>query len=160
LEEIAGLSQGLPYITHLLALHSTRASLSREGVQITLRDVDGGINLALDQWQQSIKSAYYHVTKSQQPGHIYKEVLLACALADTDDLGYFAAADIRVPLRMTGRQYDIPNFARHLKELSEPGENRRLRYRSNSALMRPYIVMRGFADQLLTKEDMKALDRV
>ena len=74
----------------------------------------------VDQWHQSIKSAYYHATKSQQPGHIYKEVLLACALAEADDLGYFAAADVRGPLRaITGKSYDIPNFARHLKELSE-----------------------------------------
>jgi len=168
-EEINSLSQGLPYITHLLALHSTRAALNRRVRMLETSDVDAGIKEALDQWQQSIKSSYYYATKSQQPGNIYREVLLACALADTDDLGYFAAADVRGPLRqITGKSYDIPNFARHLKELSESGrgdmlsrtgEKRRLRYRFNSPIMRPYIVMRGFAEQLLDKDDMRALGR-
>jgi hypothetical protein len=169
LDEITGLSQGLPYITHLLALHSTRPAIDRHSREISRSDVDTGIQAALDQWQQSIKSSYYHATKSQQPGHIYKEVLLACALAETDDLGYFAAADVRVPLRkITRKQYDIPNFARHLKELSQSGrgdmltrtgEKRRLRYRFNSPIMRPYIIMRGFSEHLLKKEDVKTLSR-
>lgn len=166
-EEITDLAQGLPYIAHLLALQTTKAALQRQHTNIDVPDVDSGIKAALDQWQQSIKSSYYHASKSQQPKHIYREVLLACALAPTDDLGYFAAADVRGPLRrITGRNYDIPSFARHLKELSEPGrgdmlyrtgQTRRLRYRFNSPIMRPYIVMRGFSEQLINKEDMRAL---
>lgn len=162
LEEISEFSQGLPYITHLLALHSTKGAIERQNRNIVTDDVGRGIRAALEQWQQSTKSSYYNATKSQQPGHMYKEVLTACALADTDDLGYFAAADVRAPLqRITGKSYDIPNFARHLKELSEPGrgdmlkrtgQKRRLRYRFNSPMMRPYIVMRGFADKPLDKE--------
>jgi AAA ATPase-like protein len=169
LNQVAQLSQGLPYITHLLALNSAKTAMGNKQRRISNNDVDLGIKAAVDQWQQSIKSAYYHATKSQQPGHIYKEVLLACALAETDDLGYFAAADVRGPLRLiTGKQYDIPNFARHLKELSEPGrgdmlqrtgEKRRLRYRFNGPMMRPYVVMRGFADQLLKKDAIKLLIR-
>lgn len=167
LDEIKGLSQGLPYITHLLALHSTKAAIQRGSRTVESTDVDVGIKASLGQWQQSVKSAYYHATKSQQPGHIYKEVLLACAVAPTDDLGYFAAADVREPLRhITGRPYDIPNFARHLKELSQPGrgemlsrtgEKRRIRYRFESPLLRPYIIMRGFSEHMLTKDDMKIL---
>jgi Cdc6-like AAA superfamily ATPase len=167
LDQITGLSQGLPYIAHLLALHSTRVAITRGSKTLESQDVDRGINAALSQWQQSVKSAYYHATKSQQPGHIYKEVLLACAIAPTDDLGYFSAADVREPLRrITNKPYDIPNFARHLKELSQPGrgemlsrtgEKRRLRYRFESPLLRPYIIMRGFSDRLLTREDMNVL---
>src|SRR5262249_47794777 len=78
LDQITGLSQGLPYITHLLALHSTRAAITRGSKTLETEDVDRGINASLGQWQQSVRSAYYHATKSQQPGHIYKEVLLAC----------------------------------------------------------------------------------
>jgi hypothetical protein len=167
LTDIKGLSQGLPYITHLLALHSTRATIERGSSNVESGDVDVGIKASLGQWQQSVKSSYYHATKSQQPGHIYKEVLLACALAPTDDLGYFAAADVREPLRhITGKQYDIPNFARHLKELSQPGrgemlfrtgEKRRIRYRFESPLLRPYIIMRGFSEHMLNKDDMKVM---
>jgi energy-coupling factor transporter ATP-binding protein EcfA2 len=167
LEELASLSQGLPYITHLLGLHSVRAALADRTWNVETSHVEVGIKKSLEQWQQSIKVSYYEATRSPQPGNIYKEVLLGCALAEVDDLGYFTAAAVRTPLRViTGRQYDIPNFARHLKEFSQPGrggmlervgETRRLRYRFVSPIMRPYVVMRGFSEGLLTRQAMKKI---
>src|SRR5262245_24905899 len=161
LDHMVSLSQGIPYITHLLALHTARAAVQEGGTQIVADHLSTGIDRALDQWQQSIKSAYYEATKSPQPNHIYKEVLLACALTEVDDLRYFQAADVRKPLRaITGRDYEIPNFAKHLKELSaaprgqilqRTGEKRKLRYRFASPILRPYIVMRGFGDKIITK---------
>lgn len=153
------LSQGLPYIAHLLALNSTRAALLEGSLIVKRSHVDKGIHSSVDQWQESIKTAYYSAVKSQQPGNIYREVLLACALAEVDDLGFFTAAAVRTPLsRIAGRQLDIPNFSRHLKEFSEDrrgniitrvGSARRLRYRFVSPLMRPYVVMRGYRDGLI-----------
>ena len=167
LDEISSLSQGLPYVTHLLALQSVRAALEDKSLSIRNAHVEAGMRNALDQWQQSIKSAYYDATKSQQPDNIFKEVLLACALASMDDLGYFTAAAVRYPLNViTGGHYDIPNFARHLKEFSEAGRGtilqrvgnvRRLRYRFRSPLMRPYIVMRGFSEGLLSKASLSKI---
>ena len=165
--EIISLSQGLPYVTHLLALHSTKVAIERKSKEVESEDVNEGMKRALEQWQESIKTAYYRATKSQQPGHIFREVILACAFAENDDLGYFSAANVREPLRIiTDRSYDIPNFARHLKEFSgqerggilyRTGPARQIRYRFNSPLMRPYIVMRGFADNLIAKKDFQKL---
>ena len=158
---IVSLSQGIPYITRLLALHTVQSALENDSKHITAKHVGGGIDRALAQWQQSIKAAYYEATKSPQPGHIYREVLLACSLAEVDDLRYFTAASVRKPLRIiTGRSYEIPNFAKHLKELSgvnrgqilqRTGEKRRIRYRFTSPILRPYIVMRAFGDKIITK---------
>jgi len=165
--ELVTLSQGLPYITHLLALQSVLSAIGDGRLEVQLSDVDAGINAALDQWQQSIISAYHEATRSSQPDNIYKQVLLACALAETDDMGYFTAASVRAPLRViTGRDYDIPNFAQHLNKFSESdrgsmlqrtGETRRIRYRFSSPLMRPYIVMRGFSDGMINRKQMQAL---
>lgn len=156
---LVNLAQGVPYIAHLLALWSSRCALLADSLNIARTHVDMGIDKSLDQWQQSIKTSYYEAVKSSQPGNIYKEVLLACALAEVDDMGYFTAAAVRGPLRhITGRQLDIPNFSGHLKQFSEElrggiiervGVARRLRYRFVSPLMRPYVVMRGHADKLL-----------
>lgn len=153
------LAQGVPYIAHLLALYSTRMALQEGKIHIARAHVDAGINRSLDQWNQSIKNAYYQAVKSAQPGNIFKEVLLACALAEIDELGYFAAAAVRGPLReITGRELDIPNFSSHLKQFSEEirggilervGESRRLRYRFVSPLMKPYIIMRAYAEKLI-----------
>lgn len=167
LTELTSLSQGLPYITHLLALNSAKTAIRAARLNVTAADVDAGIKLSLGQWQQSVVKAYYDAVQSSQPGNIYKPVLLACALADTDDLGYFSASSVRAPLRViTDRDYDIPNFAQHLKNfgdegrggmLERTGETRRIRYRFTSPLMRPYIIMRGFADGLITRKQMQKL---
>jgi Cdc6-like AAA superfamily ATPase len=167
LEEIVSLSQGLPYITHLLALHTARAALGKGLAKIDDRHVAEGIQHSLDQWQQSITGAYYNATKSPQPDNIYKQVLLACALAEIDELRYFTAASVRKPLRIiTGKAYEIPNFAKHLKDFSDAGrgnilqrtgEKRRLRYRFNSPIMRPYIIMRGFKEKILTREMLRRI---
>src|SRR5262249_19171710 len=162
LNEVTSLSQGLPYVTHMLALYASRAALHDESRTITDGHLHSGIQQALEQWQQSIKSAYYTAITSQQPDTIYKEVLLACALADMDELGYFSAAAVRTPLKMiTGEDYDIRNFAKHLKEFSDRrrgmilqriGEKRRLRYRFASPLLRAYIIVRHFHDGTLTDD--------
>src|SRR5262249_7765754 len=137
LEEIVSLSQGLPYITHLLALHTARAALAAGEINIDGKHVAAGIQHSLDQWQQSITTSYYNATKSPQPDNIYKQVLLACALADIDDLRYFTAAAVRKPLRIiTGKAYEIPKFCKTSKRfqrcrrgniLQRTGEKRRIR---------------------------------
>jgi hypothetical protein len=75
---------------------------------------------------------------------------------------------VRTPLRiLTEKPYVIPNFARHLKEFSEPirgkivervGAARRLRYRFVSPIMRPYIVMRGFSEKMLNRQMLKKIE--
>ena len=99
--------------------------------------------------------------QSPRPGHIYKEVLLACALAEVDELRYFTTAAVGKPLsRIARRNFETVSYARHLKDLSEPargrvlqrvGESFRLRYRIANPILRPYIIMRGVKDRMITK---------
>lgn len=165
--ELAALSQGLPYVTHLLAHHSVMSALAASRVHVNSQDVDAGIKAALEQWHQSIIKAYYDATRSSQPGNIYKEVLLACSFAATDEMGYFNASAVRRPLRLiTGKDYDIPNFAQHLKNFSDAsrgemlertGQKGRILYRFTSPLMRPYVVMKGFSSGLINRKQMQSL---
>jgi hypothetical protein len=123
--------------------------------------VEQGMIRSLDQWQQSIKALYNEAIRSPQPGHIYKEVLLACALAEVDELRYFTTAAVKKPLNeITNRNYEAISYVRHLKELSEPGrggvlqrvgESFRLRYRISNPILRPYIIMRGIKDKAIAK---------
>ena len=164
LNEAAMLCQGLPYVTHLLALHSAREALKDQSLIISLEHIQRGVRQSLSQWQQSVISAYLNAVRSDRPGNIFKEVLAACAIAQCDDLGYFTAAAIRGPLRIiTGRNYDIRNFSRHLNEftkaergpvLQRTGESRRVRYRFVSPLIKPYATMRSVADGMLTHDSI------
>lgn len=82
--------------------------------------------------------------------------MLACSLAPVDDLGYFAASDVRAPLTaIMKRRYDIPAFARHLNALCQrergpvlqkKGFARRFRFRFINPLLQPYVLMRGLAE--------------
>jgi GTPase SAR1 family protein len=164
LDEITALSQGLPYVTHLLALNSSREALKQGQTKVALSHIQLGVRQSLSQWQQSVISTYYNATKSHQPGNIFKEVLAACALAEPDELGYFTAGSLRTPLRfITGKSYDIPNFARHLNEftklergpiLQRTGETRKVRYRFESPLIRAYVTIRSVADGVLNRDIM------
>lgn len=166
-DDIVNFSQGLPHIAHALALHSVRAALGRKSTKVKSEHMSQGIVASLAQWQQSIKSSYIAATRSNQPGHIFKEVLLACALCKTDEFGYFAAADLRGPLsHITGKDYEIASYSKHLKELSDgsrgdlltrTGEQRRYRYRFKGPLARPYIFLRASADELVERELVSAL---
>lgn len=168
LRETAALSQGLPYVTHLISLHAARKALENESLVVKLVHVRQSLHQSLNQWQQSVITTYHEAIRSHQPGNIFREVLAACALADPDELGFFTAASIRAPLRnITGRSYDIPNFARHLNEFTKPergpvlqrtGETRRVRYRFVSPLIRPYVITRSVADGLLNSDVFGNLD--
>jgi len=155
MERITILSQGLPHYTHLLARDSTRGALAKGSLQITLEIVDNAIQKALEDAQQSIRSACHKATMSPRKNNLFADVLLACALAKTDDLGFFAAQDIREPMKqVTGKTYEIPSFAQHLNEFCDPkrgpilaktGAKRRYRFRFVNPLMQPFVIMQGFA---------------
>ena len=163
LNRITALSQGLPYYTHLLGLHASRHAIDRQSTVIQDDDVRGAIKQALDKSQQSIRNAYYEATKSPRTENLFRHVLLACALAETDDYGYFTAAAVRQPLTQIMKEsYDIPRFIRHLNIFSsdrgcilqKSGVERRFRFRFSNPLMQPYIIMNGLAEGLLTEDEL------
>ena len=83
-------------------------------------------------------------------------------MARIDELGYFAAADVRDSIqRITGRNYGIPAFARHLNEfcnekrgkiLQKFGTPRRHRFRFRNPLMQPFAIMNGLNSEILKHE--------
>jgi hypothetical protein len=152
---IALLARGLPYYAHLLGLNSARAALESRSLHISAAHVEIAIELALEEAQQLIKNAYHKATSSPRTAHLFEDVLLACALAPVDDMGTFAAQDVREPMRLiTGKPHEIPSFAKHLSDFSSDirgnvlrriGVAHRYRYRFVDSLLQPYIIMRGAA---------------
>ena len=162
LRSISRLSHGLPHYTHLLGLHAARAALDREAMRIAEDDVDTAIGNALAGAQQSIRTIYNKATVSPRRESLFKQVLLASALAPTDPLGFFSPVDVRGPMsRIMGKAYDIPSFSRHLNEfasakrgpvLQRAGEERRYRYRFVNPLIQPYVTMQGLAENLIDRD--------
>ena len=158
LDRITRLSQGLPHYTHMLAQQAGMAALDDAVAQASLAHVDAAVFRSIEKAQQSLRSSYHTATFSTRTT-LYREVLLACALAKGDELGFFAASDVREPLtRIMGRRYEIPAFAQHLNELSErrrgpvlqkKGSTRRFRYRFVNPLLQPHVIMRGLSEGLI-----------
>jgi hypothetical protein len=153
------LSQGLPHYTHLLGLNATKKAVSQDRSVVTLADLHDGLEESLNDTKQTIRNKYQQAVSSQRQDSLYKEVLLACALAEVDDLGFFISASVRDPLsQIAGKQYDIPGFSQHLNAFSSPergsilekrGTSRRFRFRFENPLFQPYVIMRGLKDGLL-----------
>jgi Cdc6-like AAA superfamily ATPase len=170
LDRISLFSQGLPHYAHLLGLHSVRTALDDNlRLDIDLSAVDAAIVKALQDAQHSVRSAWHKATLSTRKDNLFSDVLLSCALAPQDSLGYFAAQDVRQPLRqITGKQYDIPSFAQHLNEFSESkrgpilqksGARKRYRFRFINPLVQPFVIMQGFSNRKLTDDIIANLQK-
>ena len=161
LHRIALLSQGLPHYTHLISLYASRVSLDARSLDITDEMVGQAIDNAISGAQESISNAWHQATRSPRKDNLFADVLLACALAEKDQQGTFAAQDVRVPLReITRKPQSIASFAQHLNEfcdggrgpmLQRTGTKRKFRYRFLNPLMQPYTIMQGFRNRKITK---------
>ncbi len=159
---IIALSQGYPHYTHLLAQESTFKAIYAERMNVTLGDVNEGIKEALDNTLLTVRDNYRLATQGQRKGTLFPQVLLACALAETDELGYLSSADVRKPLsQITGKAYDIPNYAQHLDGFCDPsrgpvlqkrGTARRFKFRFLNPLLRPFILMKGLKEGRISPE--------
>ena len=95
---------------------------------------------------------------------LYPQVLLACALANADERGFFAAGDVRSPMStIMGWPSCIPAFSKHLHDLSQPergpvlqriGIPKRYRFRFINPLMQPSVIMYGLHGRLITDDQL------
>ncbi len=161
---MARLAQGLPHYAHRLGQEAGLSAVERERLFVDEQDVARAIEMAIEHTQASIGIEYRKATASHRRDALFGKALLACAIATADELGFFAAADIREPLqRLTGKPYDFPQFARHLKQFTSPekgavlevvGLRRKRRYRFANPLLRPYVVLKGIHDGVLDMADI------
>lgn len=160
-EKIGSLSQGLPHYTHLLALHAAQAA-ANEGLRL-IQDshVTSAIEKSVEQAQESVVKAFVGATTSRE-GHLYTQVLTACALAKKDEASYFSSSDVREPMsKIMGKPYDIPAYSPHLNDFCKPergpvlgkiGSPKRYRFRFCNPIMEPYVIMRGIAKGLIPSD--------
>jgi hypothetical protein len=160
---ITALSQGLPHYTQLLTQLSAQAALGRRRADVSTRDVAVAVDRAIERAQESIVEAYREATAGSRRT-IHPQVLLACALAEDDEFGYFGPAEVRGPLgKILGRSLRAGSFAQHLEELSgeergsilqRHGPSSRPRYRFVNPLLQPYVAMRGVAEGVVGIKDL------
>lgn len=157
--QIASLSQGLPGYTHLLGQHAAQAAAKRRSLVIERDDLKRAATSCLSECDEMIREAYLKAVRSTKPKNYYKEALLACALAKTDEKGYFSASAIKKPYsEIIGSEKQIYDYARHIKEfcdeergpvLLRQGKPKSFEYKFAEAILRPYVVLRGVGDETI-----------
>lgn len=157
-DKLVELSRGLPGYVHLAGREAALSALRRKRRTIDEIDYSEAIKESVRRAQESIITAYNKAVYSAKE-NIYKQVLLACAMAKTDERGLFAAADIRAALvPILKRDVEIASFSRHLAAFCDPdrgpvlrksGKKNRFQYQFVDAPMQPYIFMAGRKDGLI-----------
>jgi len=165
--KIVNLSKGLPTFVHSLGKFSCYSAIDRRRLTIVESDTDAAIDSILGSSQQSLKQAFHKAIYSNQPAAKFRQVLTACALAKTDEGGFFTQTAVRGPLsEMLGRSVEIGHLRPQLHELIESkrgsviqrvGGERAYRYRFSDPAMQPYVIMAGIKAGILTDAAKSAL---
>lgn len=146
------LSQGLPHYAHLLGMHSALAAASKDSMHITTENTRQALRKALKYAQQSITDDYERATTSSEET-LYRWVLLACAMTETDKFGYFTPGDVVAPMTtIMKKEFPVSLFSKHLNAFCEPKHGpvlhrtataRGFKYKFKNAVMQPYVLMKG-----------------
>ncbi len=157
-QKLVNLAQGLPGFAHLAGREAALSAIRRKSRTIEDFDYAVSVKESVRRAQESIVSSYNKATYSAKE-NIYKEVLLACSLAERDDRGKFSASDVRKSLSvLLGRKVEISAFARHLAAfcdkdrgpvLRKTGKRKSFQYQFIEATLQPYILMVGKRDGLI-----------
>ena len=165
--KIVTLSRGLPSYVHLLGGYSVQEAISNHQQEIMEMPVDAAIRRALEKSQESVRSDYAAAVYTNRTDTLFREVLLACALAKTDDRGFFSPQFVVEPLSsILEKLVKIANFQNHLKEfiskdrgsiLLRRGKARGYKFRFSDPMMQPYIIMRGVEEGLIQANALDVL---
>lgn len=131
----------------------------RSSVEITTIDFEDAIGVCIEEADETVKETYLRAVRSTKPSNKYKEVLLACAMAKTNEKGYFNATAVgEAYCKIRGRKVGMPYFSRHLTAFLEEergpalirtGAEKSYEYRFLDPLVRPYAMICGMADKMI-----------
>lgn len=166
--KLINLAKGLPAYVHALGKHACLNALTFGGrTELEELDIDAAIDAVIESSHQYLKDTYDTATRSNQPGNLLKEVLTACALARTDEGGFFSPSSVREPLSaIRGQSVEIANFQSHLLAFIDPkrasilkrkGEPRAYKFRFDQPAMQPFVLMRAYKDGTLDQRAIEAL---
>ena len=155
---VVNLSRGLPFFTQTLSRYAAQEAIEARQLVVTTRHVEAALGEFIEDSGESFKEAYREATRSNQANY-FKESLLACALAPTDENGFFTMNDVVKPFSGIMRnQKRIAHFDKHLRRFSSPeggsvltarGGDRQRIFRFSDPMMQPYVIIRGIQNRTI-----------
>ncbi|MES2737268.1 MAG: ATP-binding protein [Verrucomicrobiota bacterium] len=161
---IIGLSKGLPHYTHLLCLNSALSAANKAITNVSVEYVKAALVTIVNN-KTTVSTSYEHAVSSSHKDSIHEKVLMACAMCETDQDGFFSSSEIASNLSiLLGKDCAVSVFSRHLSDfchvkrgpiLVRTGAERRYRYRFLDPLMQPYAIMQGVMQKLIGDDKIK-----
>lgn len=149
---IVTLSRGLPYFTQTLGKHSALHAIAEKRIRVEVDDVEKSMKSFIDDTERLFRDKYRDATRSNQENN-FQQSLLACALAKTDEEGFFTANDVVAPYSAIMKDKKrIAHFEKHLRRFSSEeggnvlmkrGGDRQQTFRFADPMMQPYVIIRG-----------------
>lgn len=156
---IVAASMGFPHFTHALGQNAARSALDENRMVITERDLLSSMNTLVSFGDQTHRETYHLAVTGTKKSNIWREVVAACAHAESDERGFFSSRSVQESLsRILKRRVIQQTVAFHLGKLTEKsrgpllersGPERRYRYRFVSPIMRPFVLIKAATDGLL-----------
>lgn len=157
LKRIATLSRGMPGYAHLIGMYSGKAAVQRESLNVAIEDVAASLPTCIEEAYEKTRLAYRKAIDSTMPSSQHSEVLLACALAEQDEIGRFVSSAVREPIsKIFGEPRTIASFTRHLgafcleqrgRVLEKEGSGKNIRFRFSDPMMQSYVIMRALFEK-------------
>ena len=149
---IITLSRGLPYFTQTLSKHAAIQAIDDQRLSLTYDDVENSMTRFIQDSETMFRDAYREATRSNQENY-FRQSLLACALAKTDEDGFFTASDLVEPYSAIMNDVKkIAHFEKHLRRFStndggniiiKRGGDRQQRFRFADPMMQPFVIIKG-----------------
>jgi Cdc6-like AAA superfamily ATPase len=162
LAKVVMLARGLPFYVHTIARYAALSATDNRRLSINEADVDKAMDFFINETTQTFYDAYQQATFTPQPGNLFKQVLLGCAIAETDENGFFSPTNVIPALsRILDREVTVANFQRHLSEfisegrgsiLVRRGTERQYRFRFRDPMMQPYVIMKGIREGMIDEK--------
>lgn len=155
------LSRGLPYFTQTVSKYAALQAISQKRIVVSNEDVEASLENFIENSETTFKDFYREATRSNQDNN-FQQSLLACALAKTDDDGFFTATDLVEPYSAIMKEKKkIAHFDKHLRRFSSDaggnilikrGGDRQQRFRFKDPMMQPYVIIRGINSKMIDEE--------
>ena len=159
LEKIIKFSNGFPHYTHLLSKYSAKRAIITKSEVINENHFKDAIDGAIENAQESVRSAYQMAVITGRETTKFEFVLWACAMVKEDEHGTFKATDLMEPMfNLTGKRHALQSYSYHLgklcqeekgKVLNKIGKAKQYRYRFNNPLLKSYIKLKLYKNNLL-----------
>ena len=167
--KMVNLTKGLPAFAHGLGREAVLSAIKRKSLKVMEADADAAIDSVVNSNQNSLKSDYHIATHSNHARARFRQILMACAMAQSDEVGYFTPKEVEEPLSsIFKKETKVEYFSENLKELAsekrgnilfQQGGARTFRYRFRNPAMQPYVLMKGIKDGFLSDDAMNTLSQ-